>query len=112
MLLFIMNSFTAWMFRGLYAKQEKERLSSISNMIEWNSFRQILEKMYDNNCEKGGRPNYDVITMLKILILEKWYGLSDLKVERHIVDRISFMAFLGFLDRVPDSRTIWYSSNA
>jgi len=63
--------------------------------------------MYDNKSEKGGRPNCDVILMFKILILQQWYGLSDLEVERQMADRISFMAFLGFPDIFPDSRTIW-----
>ena len=63
--------------------------------------------MYDNKSEKGGRPNCDVIMMFKILILQKWYGLRDLEVERQMADRISFMAFLGFPDPFPDSRTIW-----
>jgi transposase, IS5 family len=45
--------------------------------------------------------------MFKILILQQWYGLSDLAIERQMADRISFMAFLGFPGRFPDSRTIW-----
>jgi len=102
-----MDSFTTWILKGLHAKQEKLRLSQISNMIEWTPFRPILEEMYDNKTEKGGRPNCDVILMFKILILQKWYGLSDLEVERQMADRISFMAFLGFPDPFPDSRTIW-----
>ena len=102
-----MDSFTTWMLKGLHAKQEKSRLSQISNMIDWTPFRQILEEMYDNKSEKGGRPNCDVILMFKILILQKWYGLSDLEVERQMADRISFMAFLDFPDPFPDSRTIW-----
>jgi IS5 family transposase len=76
-------------------------------MIEWTPFRPILEEMYDNKTEKGGRPNCDVILMFKILILQKWHGLSDLEVERQMADRISFMAFLGFPASFPDSRTIW-----
>jgi IS5 family transposase len=63
--------------------------------------------MYDNKSEKGGRPNCDVILMFKILILQQWYGLNDLEVERQMADRISFMSFLGFPDPFPDSRTIW-----
>ncbi len=63
--------------------------------------------MYDNTSEKGGKPNRDVILMFKILILQQWYGLSDLAVERQMADRISFMAFLGFPSPFPDSRTIW-----
>jgi IS5 family transposase len=63
--------------------------------------------MYDNKSEKGGRPNYDVILMFKILILQQWYGLSDLEIERQVADRLSFMAFLGFPDPIPDSSTVW-----
>lgn len=106
-LLDIMDSFIVWMLKGLHAKQEKSRLSKISNIIVWTSIRLILDEMYDNKSEKGGRPNYDVIMMFKILILQKWYGLSDLEVERQMSDRISFMAFLGFPDPFPDFRTIW-----
>ena len=102
-----MDSFTVWMLKGLHAKQEKSRLSQISNIIVWTTIRLILDEMYDNKSEKGGRPNFDVIMMFKILILQKWYGLSDLEVERQMADRISFMAFLGFPDPFPDSRTIW-----
>jgi len=67
--------------------------------------------MYDNKSERGGRPNCDVIVMFKILILQQWYGLSDLEVERQMADRISFMAFLGFPDSFPDSGTIWLFKN-
>jgi IS5 family transposase len=102
-----MDSFTVWTLRGLSAKQSKSRLSQISDLIDWDPIRDILEDMYDNKSERGGRPNCDVILMFKILILQQWYGLSDLEVERQMADRISFMAFLGFPDPFPDSRTIW-----
>ncbi len=102
-----MDSFTTWILRGLNAKQKKSRLLQISDLIDWAPIRCILEEMYDNKSERGGRPNCDVILMFKILILQQWYGLSDLEVERQMADRISFMAFLGFPDPFPDSRTIW-----
>ena len=50
-----MDSFTTWMLRGLHAKQEKSRLSHISDKIEWAPIRRVLEEMYDNKSEKGGR---------------------------------------------------------
>ncbi len=102
-----MDSFTVWTLRRLSEKQERSRLSKVSNLIDWAPIRQILDEMYTNKSEKGGRPNCDVILMFKILILQQWYGLSDLEVERQMADRISFMAFLGFPDPFPDSRTIW-----
>ncbi len=102
-----MDSFTTWVLRSLNAKQEKSKLAQISELIDWAPFRSILEKMYTNKTEKGGRPNCDVILMFKILVLQQWYGLSDLGVERQMADRISFMAFLGYPNPFPDSRTIW-----
>ena len=102
-----MDSFTTWVLKNLNVKQEKSKLCQISELIDWPPFRPALEKMYTNKTEKGGRPNCDVILMFKILILQQWYGLSDLEVERQMADRISFMAFLGFPDPFPDSRTIW-----
>jgi len=63
--------------------------------------------MYHNKSEKGGRPNFDVLMMFRILILQEWYGLNDLEVRRQITDRVSFMGFLGFPGQIPDSSTIW-----
>ena len=107
-----MNSLTAGGLREAHKKLEKSgnRLLQISDLIDWVPIRQILEEMYDNKSEKGGRPNCDVILMFKILILQQWYGLSDLEIERQIADRISFMGFLGFPDPIPDSRTVWLSN--
>ena len=102
-----MDSFTTFILRGLCSKQGPSRLSQISDLIDWEPFRLIREEMYDNKSERGGRPNYDVILMFKILVLQQWYGLSDLEVERQMADRISFMSFLGFPGQFPDSRTIW-----
>ena len=60
-----MDSFTVWTLRRLSEKQEKPRLSKVSNLIDWMPIRQILDEMYDNKSEKGGRPNCDVILMFK-----------------------------------------------
>jgi IS5 family transposase len=77
-----MDSFTVWTLRRLSKKQDKSRLSEISSLIDWAPIRRILDEMYHNKSEKGGRPNCDVILMFKILILQQWYGLNDLEVER------------------------------
>ncbi len=102
-----MDTFTTWVLRGLYDKQEKSRLAQISELIDWMPIRLALDEMYDNKSERGGRPNCDVILMFKILVLQQWYGLNDLEVGRQMADRISFMSFLGFPDKLPDSSTIW-----
>ena len=104
-----MNSFVGWAFKTAREKKKlpENRLLQISNLIDWAPIRERLDGMYRNKTEKGGRPICDVIVMFKILILQQWYGLSDLEVERQIADRLSFMEFLGYPDPFPDSRTIW-----
>ena len=83
-------------------------LTGISDRIDFESIVPILADLFSNDTEKGGRPNYDPILMVKILLLQQWYNLSDPQIEREIRDRISFMNFLGYPDRLPDRNTIWY----
>ncbi len=83
-------------------------LSGIVDLIDFERIRSILSDLYNNNTEKGGRPNYDPVLMVKILLLQQWYNLSDPQIEREIRDRISFMNFLGYPERLPDRNTIWY----
>ena len=83
-------------------------LTGISDRIDFEKIRPVLSDLYDNDTEKGGRPNYDPILMVKILLLQQWYNLSDPQIEREIRDRISFMNFLGYPEKLPDRNTIWY----
>jgi len=49
----------------------------------------------------------DPVLMVKLLVLQAWYGLSDPELERQVADRISFQHFLGFPETVPDYSTVW-----
>jgi len=93
----------------MYARVEKlgDKLAEINPLIDWEAFRPIITEMYDNKSEKGGRPNNDEIVMMKMMVLQQWYGLSDPELEGQATDRISFHKFLGFPDKIPDSSTIW-----
>jgi hypothetical protein len=84
-----------------------DRLSDVGKTLDWDVFRPLLESMYANKSGKGGHPNVDVLLMFKIQLLEVWYNLSDLAVEREIYDRLSFWHFLGCPDKIPDNSTIW-----
>ena len=63
-------------------------LTCISNRIDFERIRPILSDLYENDTENGGRPNYDPVLMVKILLLQQWYNFSDPQVEREIRDRI------------------------
>jgi IS5 family transposase len=88
-------------------KELGDKLVENGSRINWESFRPKLEGMYKNNTACGGRPNLDVIVMLKSLFIQQLYSLSDEQLEREIADRISFRVFLGTTEVVPDSTTIW-----
>jgi transposase, IS5 family len=62
----------------------------------------------DSDQSSGGRPHWPVVTMLKIVFLQKCFGLSDPMAEEMLKDRISFRRFVGlsFDDRTPDHSTI------
>lgn len=105
--------------RGLFDEQERlEKLSRkqdplerLSAHIDFEFFRKPLEAFLDKDIDrsKGGRPAYDYVMMFKILILQRYYNVSDDAIEYAILDRLSFMRFLGLdiNDPVPDAKTIW-----
>jgi len=86
-------------------------LEKISNVIDFEVFRNTLESKLTNQNKKnnaGAKP-FDVVMMFKILILQRYYGLGDTQIEYQILDRISFKKFLGLEsgDKVPDEKTVW-----
>lgn len=84
-------------------KKLGDRLEPISNLVDWEEFRKFFE-IVEN---KVGRPSYDPVLMIKVLVLQSWYGISDEEIEYQIADRISFQKFLGFPNEIPDYSTIW-----
>jgi IS5 family transposase len=86
-------------------------LEKLHNVIDFEMFRSELETNMLNQDKKSnaGCKPYDVVMMFKIILLKRFYNLSDEQAEYQINDRLSFKEFLGLKsgDRVPDSRTIW-----
>jgi IS5 family transposase len=91
--------------------KKQDPLERLSAHIDFEFFRKPLEQFFDKDVDrnKGGRPAYDYVLMFKILILQRYYNLSDDTIEYAILDRLSFMRFLGLgiNDPVPDAKTIW-----
>jgi len=85
-------------------------LERLNKGVDFEIFRDILESGLTKLAKgNGGRPPYDYVMMFKIMILQRYYNLSDEQVEYQINDRMSFMRFLDLTiaDDVPDSRTVW-----
>lgn len=85
-----------------------DKVAEFDTLIKWEQFRPLLGNLYTNTTDQGGRPNFDELLMVKLLILQSIYGLSDPELERVANDRISFLKFLGFPEKIPDQSTIWY----
>ena len=109
--------------RGLFDEQfrldkigkQNDPLVKLQRHIDFEMFRKTLEQHFEAGKDRsqGGRPPFDYLMMFKILILQRYYNLSDDSTEYAILDRLSFMRFLGLTisDTVPDAKTIWNFKN-
>ncbi len=97
---------------GLREKYEQlkkfgDRLSEMKDIIDWDRIKPLLSDLYKNDTEKGGRPNFDPVFMVKIMFLQSLYGIVDEAMEIELYSNIRFMNFLDYPESVPDARTIW-----
>jgi len=104
-----MESFDTYILRRIYRKAARlgDKLAKAEKQIDWERFRPIIKSLYHNDTPRGGRPNTDEVVMVKLLVLQQWYGLSDMELERQASTRIDFMNFLGFPEQPPDYSTVW-----
>ena len=90
--------------------KRKRPLDKLNELIDFEIFRpKLLETLDYGDHEKGGRPPWDPVLMLKVLIIQRYHDLSEEETEFQILDRLSFQRFLGLSmgDGVPDKNTIW-----
>jgi IS5 family transposase len=90
-------------------KAHRPPLQRLDAVIDWEWFREPIEAAFRIEPKgPGGRPPYDRVMMFKILILQRYYNLSNEQTEFQILDRLSFLEFLGLElgDKVPDANTI------
>jgi transposase, IS5 family len=76
-------------------------------LIPWNELAEPLRDMYKNTTDKGGASNYPLVMMIKCMMLQKWFNLSDPMLEEMLCDRISFRRFVGLkmAEAAPDETT-------
>jgi IS5 family transposase len=63
--------------------------------------------MYSNDTSKGGASNWPIVMMVKCMMLQRWFNLSDPMLEEMLLDRLSFRRFIGLRmeDKTPDETT-------
>ena len=97
-------------FRLEKISRKQDPLEKLNKNINWEIFRPTLNQVFKKEPKgPGGCPPYDYVMMFKILILQRYYNISDEQVEYQILDRLSFMRFLELTlsDDVPDHNTVW-----
>lgn len=82
-----------------------ELLRRLEAVVPWEKLARRVRKLYKH--DGPGRPAWPAVMMLKCLMLQKWYGLSDPALEEALQDRLSFRRFVGLslTDKTPDSTT-------
>jgi transposase, IS5 family len=108
--------------RGLFEEIDRlkeltvlgDPLVVLNRKINWESFRSELDKIRPeenpDNKKNAGRKPFDVIMMFKVLILQRYYTISDDQMEFQLKDRRSFERFVSGGDtlyHMPDAKTIW-----
>lgn len=80
-------------------------LERLLGEVKWYRFEKLLARL---KPEGAGRPPFDRLLMLKALLLQQWWGLSDADLEEAINDRVSFRKFLGLSleGAAPDHTTL------
>ncbi len=83
-------------------------LDKIDSLINWEKLQGLMCHLHARDLVKKGRKTYPKVTMLKTLLLQQWYNLSDVELENCLRDRLSFIRFCGLEleESVPDHSTI------
>lgn len=98
------SSFSAMFFREKVTRTQKF-LTEMEAIIPWKIFREILR---DWKTAEVGRKGFAPETMLRMWLLQNWYGLSDELTEERIYDSFSFQRFLkiDLESPIPDATTL------
>jgi IS5 family transposase len=84
----------------------RDVLHEIDQLLDWSAFERLLAVI---PVAAKGEPSFPPLMMFKVLLLQRWYGLSDPAMEAALFDRMSFLRFAGLSldDATPDHSTIW-----
>ena len=78
-------------------------------MIPFQSPADAVAGVFVEHNPRDGVPHWLVATMIKILFVQKCFGMFDPMAGEMLLDRICFRRFVGhsFDDKTPDHATIW-----
>lgn len=99
-------SFADTVVQKLGGQRTQATLDQLDASIDWQSLAKPVRKLYRNQA--AGAPAEPVVLMLKIVMLQKWFNLSDPQAQEQLDDRLSFRRFVGLRGEqlAPDETTI------
>src|ERR671913_501708 len=86
--------------------KKSEWLDRLDTVLDWPALETIVAGIY---ASREGGLAYPLLTYVRLLLLQQWYGLSDEGLEATVDDRLSFRRFAGIplAESVPDHSSIW-----
>lgn len=88
-------------------KQTRKELFLIEmeQVVPWKGLVALIEPHYPKG--EGGRPAYPLMAMLRVHLLQNWFGYSDPAMEEALYETTILRQFAGLnLERIPDETTI------
>ncbi|VVN47181.1 IS5 family transposase [Pseudomonas fluorescens] len=93
-----------------YARKRKQTrrerfLIEMDQVVPWKGLIALIEPHYPKG--DGGRPAYPLMAMLRVHLMQNWFGYSDPAMEEALYETTILRQFSGLhLDRIPDETTI------
>ena len=88
-------------------KQTRKELFLIEmdQVVPWKGLIALIEPHYPKG--NGGRPAYPLMAMLRIHLMQNWFGYSDPAMEEALYETTILRQFAGLsLEHIPDETTI------
>jgi len=74
-------------------------------VVPWTGLVALIEPHYPKG--EGGRPAYPLMAMLRVHLMQNWFGYSDPAMEEALYETTILRQFAGLsLERIPDETTI------
>lgn len=100
-------SFSDLAYKNKKKLTRKQRfLEKMDEILPWEPLLEPILSKYPKS-RKGRRP-VPAKVMLRIYLMQQWYGLSDAAMEESLYDIEPMRRFAGVsMQRIPDETTIW-----
>jgi IS5 family transposase len=84
-------------------------LAQMEQVVPWSRLLRVLKSYYYSSKPKAGRPPMSLEKMLRIHLMQQWYGLADEAMEDALYEIESMRRFADIelnVDTIPDETTI------